>query len=209
MISTFVPVAQNLWHKSKDCGDSLLDESRQSFGIACTFQQLLICAADWSRWSDKLRPRESQDENFPNILRLIRLIALIESKEPHLVFRNISTLLATGCVPEMHNIAIYPQSPKLTFDLAQIHSCTSIRPTLLTYPKCNAALHDFEPKFSGPYILVQEFWWVRRGCRCKTSQGGRDITWPLLAHSPGGPINWFLYLSFCISLYQSLNGSMK
>ena len=115
-----------------------------------------------------MRPRESQDENLPNILRLIRLIASIESKEPHLVFRNISALLATGCVPETHDIAIYPQSPKLTFDLVQIHGCTSIRPTLLTYPKCNATLHDIKPKFSGPYICL-----FRSSDGCEEATGAR------------------------------------
>ena len=118
------------------------------------------------------------------LLAFLWLIALIiEPKEPYLVLYIFSTLLAPGSVPETHDIAIYLQSPKLTFDLAQIHDCTSIRPTLLTNRKCDATFCSLKfscPCFrssdgceeaAGPRLLKEDgmspdhFWHILQVCR--------------------------------------------
>ena len=92
------------------------------------------------------------------------------------------------------DIAIYPWSPKLTSDLAQIHSCTSISPNSppLTKLQCENArsqwelfLQQLKKFFLFACFPAQECWWLRGGGWTSTPEGGGDVTWPLLAPAPG------------------------
>ena len=92
------------------------------------------------------------------------------------------------------DIAIHPWSPKLTSDLAQIHSCTSISPNSppLTKMQCEIArsqselfLQQLKKFFLFACFPAQECWWLRGDGWPTTPEGGDNVTWPFLAPAPG------------------------